>query len=70
MARPTPARRKKRLGRTPQATAEFNTSRATLYRWAELGLITRYKIGGTAYWDLDEIADAANPVHPNNGDAA
>lgn len=38
-----------------EACARYKTSRATLYRWADAGLITLYKVGGSTRVDRVEV---------------
>ncbi len=39
-------------------------SRRTWYRWIKQGLIPRVKIGGTNYFNLDEVASALAQRNP------
>lgn len=55
MARKTAIPPLSRLKRTPGATAYSGLARRTLYRYAEDGLLTRYKIGAATYWCIDEL---------------
>ncbi len=51
-----------RLARTPRAAEASGLSRRTLYRLAQDGLLTRWKVRGATFWDLDEISTLARPA--------
>ncbi len=51
-----------RLLRTDAAIAYAKKSRSQLYRLAERGLLTRYRVGAQAYWDRRELDDLVTPV--------
>jgi predicted DNA-binding transcriptional regulator AlpA len=41
--------------RPAEARAIVGVSRSTLYRWKQQGLVRLYKIGGVAFFSLEEI---------------
>lgn len=47
-----------------QAQAYLSVERGTLYKWAKLGIITIYKIGGAIRFKRSEIDSALQPVKP------
>jgi predicted DNA-binding transcriptional regulator AlpA len=54
--------------RTPEAVERSGLSRRTLYKHAQDGLLTRWKVGAVTFWSVDELDALARPAR--GGDAA
>jgi predicted site-specific integrase-resolvase len=55
--------------RPAEARAIVGVSRSTLYRWKQQGLVRLYKIGGVAFFSLEEIQAFIAKMGDNMEDA-